>query len=138
MKATSGEYVESHEIEDGKIVARIQPEDAPAFSVPIGLLPDRAQEGDMVSLRGIVKTEGTMIPPKERMFVLDRIEAGEAVLHSWRGDGSLVINASRLPNPHEGGHYEIVFFERPKLEEEHAEDLEQLQEDLMEKPEDEK
>lgn len=132
MKAVRGEFIEKQEIEDGKIVARIQPEDAPAFNVPIGLLPDRAQEGDMVSLRGIVKTEGTMIPPKERLFVLDRIVAGEAVLKSWRGDGALHINASRIPNPHEGGHYEIVFFERPKLEEEHEEDLQELQEELAE------
>lgn len=133
MKTIEGVYLGSREIEDGKIVGRIEPEEGLAeLEVPIGLLPDRVEPQDKVTIMGTVQPEGVMLPPKERLYVVDRIEAGIAVMDSWRGSGNLSIPAKRIPNPHEGAHYELIFLERPKIEEQHEEDLEELQEELSE------
>jgi len=133
MKKIEGEYLGSREIEDGKTVGRIEPEDPPVIEVPIGLIPDRAQEGDTIRVSGIV-TAGNFSVPKDRSIVVDRIENGVAVVE-FLDEGGFQISANRLPNAHEGGVYELVPVERPHIEERLRNQIEELQEDLIEQPE---
>lgn len=130
MKTIEGEYLGSREIEDGKTVGRIEPEDPPIIEVPIGLIPDRAQQGDTIRLSGIV-TGGDFSVPKDRSIVVDRIENGIAVVE-FLDEGGFQISANRLPNAHEGAVYELIPVERPHIEERLREQISNLQDSLAE------
>jgi hypothetical protein len=133
VRVIEGTYLGEENIGDGKIVGGIEPEQLPQVRVPIGLIPDRAQEGDTIRLSGIV-SGGDFSVPKERTIVIDRIENGVAVVQ-FLDEGGFQISAERLPNPHEGGVYELVPVERPHIEERLRNQIEELQEDLIEQPE---